>query len=67
MKPGDIVNTFGNPLECQYPLGQARLIKPINIQDSIELWLVEYLDDEGHYYERFIKNMGVKNGEGVPQ
>ena len=64
---GDWVMTYGDPIRELYPLGRARLHKPINIQDSIELWLVEYPDDEGHYYERFIKNMGVKNGKSIAQ
>jgi len=59
-KPGDIVMTFGNPIKCTYPIGQAKLIKKIgDHQHMLENWSVEYLDDEGHFYNTLIrKNNG---------
>ena len=55
-KPGDIIMIFGNPVRCTTPIGQARLIKYIrDTSPAIEEWLVEYLDQEGHFYEALIK------------
>jgi len=63
MKPGDIVQTFGNPLKCEFPIGQARLVKRIDEVDHpiLENWQVEYLDDEGHYYNCLIKKPNGKD------
>ena len=62
MIPGDIVQTFGNPVKCETPIGQARLIKKIgDVSKILENWQVEYLDDEGHYYNCLIKI--PENGE----
>lgn len=59
MKPGDIVQTFGNPLKLEHPIGQARLIKLVSVHDELERWEVEYLDHEGHIYDTFIKKNGT--------
>ena len=60
MKEGDIVMVFGQPIKLTHPIGQARLVKKIKDQGSIELWHVEYTNDEGHTYEAFIKKDGKK-------
>lgn len=61
-KPGDIVQTFGNPVTSQTPLGQVRLIKKLSYEGDIGLenWQVEYLDDEGYIYNFMIKNPDYK-------
>jgi hypothetical protein len=62
MIPGDIVQTFGDPVRLKTPMGQARLIKKLgDINKNIENWQVEYLDDEGHFYNCLIKI--PENGE----
>jgi hypothetical protein len=61
-RPGDIVQTFGNPTKCETPLGMTRLVKRIDDDNhpTLENWQVEYLDDEGHFYNCLIKRT---NGE----
>ena len=62
MKPGDIVQTFGNPVKCETPIGMARLIRKLNEQGTLlENWQVEYLNDEGHYYNCLIKKTDGEN------
>ena len=63
MKPGDIIQTFADPLRCKNPLGQVRLVRCLQERPVLDLWIVEPLDQEGHYYERFIKRIG-DNGNG---
>jgi len=64
MKPGDIVMVFGNPVKLTNPIGQARLVKklPNNATNPIiiEHWQIEFLDDEGHTYNQFIRNSDGK-------
>ena len=55
MKPGDIVMIFGNPIRLEHPNGQARLIQKLTDNGKLEQWQVEYLDDEGHFYNALIK------------
>jgi hypothetical protein len=56
MKKGDVVMIFGNPVKCLLPVGQAKLIKKISDHSNLlENWQVEYLDDEGHFYNVLIK------------
>ena len=63
MKPGDIVQTFGNPVKCEHPIGQAKLIKKLSDHNNLlENWQVEYLDNEGHFYNCLIKKT---NGTGT--
>ena len=67
MRPGDIVMVFGNPIKLTNPLGQARLVKklPDNATNNpiiIEHWEIEFLDDEGHTYNQFIRN-----ADGTPK
>ena len=59
MKPGDIIQTFGNPIKLEHPIGQARLIKRLSDHDELERWEVEYLDHEGYTYNVFIKKDGT--------
>ena len=64
MKPNDIVMVFGNPIKCTHPIGQAKLIKKIEDHGNLlEGWKVEYLDDQGHFYNTLIKKT---NGESKP-
>jgi hypothetical protein len=61
-KPGDIEMIFGNPVKCTTPVGLARLNQHIrDVSDHVEQWLVEYLDQEGHFYEALLKKK--VNGE----
>jgi hypothetical protein len=57
MKKGDIVMIFGNPLKCEFPIDQARLIELITDGNELQKWKVEFLNDEGHFYNRFIKKL----------
>lgn len=60
-KPGDIVQTFGNPVDSKCPTGQAKLIEKLNEHGkSLENWKVEYVDDLEHFYTCLIKKT---NGE----
>jgi len=60
-KPDDIVMVFGNPVKCETPVGQCRLIKKRrDIRTILEEWNVEFLDNEGHFYDALIK----KNCDG---
>ena len=59
-KPGDIIMAFGNPITLEVPIGQVRLIKKLTETEKLEQWSVEYLDDEGHFYNTLIKKT---NGE----
>lgn len=58
-KPGAIVQTFGNPMYSEIPLGQVRLICPVedgsNHCKDLEHWWVEYLSDPGMEYKVLIK------------
>ena len=57
MKPGDIVMIFGNPVKCEIPVGQAKLIKKLCEHNAtLESWEVEYLDNIGYTYDALIKN-----------
>jgi len=61
-KPGDIRMIFGNPVKCEGPSGQCKLIKKVrNVAVKLEEWSVEYLDDEGRFYTALIK----KNTDGT--
>jgi len=62
-KPGDIVMGFGDPKNSRRPLGQVRLNKHLQSLANLELWFVEYLDHEGHFYELWLKkqNNGKDN------
>ena len=54
-KPGDIIMIFGNPIKCTHPIDQARLVRKLTETNSLEQWLVEYVNDEGQFYEALIK------------
>jgi hypothetical protein len=60
MKQGDIVTIFGNPLGLKNPVGQARLVNPIQKFSSIELWEVEFTDQEGMLFKKLIRNLNTK-------
>jgi len=55
MKPGDIRMIFIDPHNCESPVDQARLIKLKQDCGKLQLWTVEYLNEEGHYYDVLIK------------
>jgi hypothetical protein len=56
MKEGDIIMIFGNPIKMEYPIGQAKLIEKVSdINEKIEDWWVEYLDQPDHKYIALIK------------
>lgn len=59
MKPGDIIQTFGDPITLRFPMGQAKLIRRLSDHDELERWEVEYLDHEGYTYNVFIKKNGT--------
>ncbi len=59
MKPGDIIQAFGNPIKLEYPLGQVRLLKKISDHGILEEWQVEYLDQEETVYNILIKKDGT--------
>ena len=61
MKRGDIVTIFGNPLGLKQPEGLARLVNPIQIGRSIEIWEVEFVDDEGWLFTKLIRNENSNN------
>lgn len=61
MKPGDIVMIFGSPIKLEHPNGQARLIQKLTDNGKLEQWQVEYLDDEGHFYNALIKKPNGEN------
>lgn len=57
-KAGDIETIFGNPIKCEYPIGQAKLIEEAtDVQDKLEEWWVEYLDQPDHQYVALIKKV----------
>lgn len=57
-RPGDIEMIFGDPKNNKYPIGQARLVEFIRNHNShFELWFVEFLNDEGHFYEHLLKRV----------
>jgi len=60
MKAGDIRMIFGNPAKLEHPIDQAKLIKCISDCVNLEEWVVEYLNDEGQFYNVLIKK---DNGE----
>ena len=61
-KPGDIKMIFGNPIKCEGPIDQGRLIKKIrNVAVKLEEWRIEYLNEEGQFYTALIK----KNTDGT--
>ena len=56
MLPGQIVATYGDPINKKTSLGIARLIKKLNNHGKVlENWQVEFLDDEGHYRNCLIR------------
>lgn len=59
--PGDIVMIFGSPVKREHPIDQARLIRKLSENGKLEQWSIEYLNDEGHFYEALIKK--EDNGE----
>jgi hypothetical protein len=60
MKQGDIVTIFGNPLGLKNPMGQAKLVNPIQKFTSIEIWEVEFTNYEGMLFKKLIRNLNYK-------
>jgi hypothetical protein len=55
-KPNDIVMIFCNPVKCEQPIDQARLIEKVkDMSPTIEQWLIEYLNDGARKYIALIK------------
>ena len=61
MKPGDVVQGFGNPMTSQTPLGQVTLKTFLQETEHMELWLVEYEDQPEYFYELWLKKQ--ENGK----
>jgi len=59
-KIGDIRMVYGNPAKLEHPIDQARLIKHMNDCVKLEEWMVEYLNEEGQFYNVLIRK---DNGE----
>ena len=55
LKVGQEVNIYVNPNKCECLEGRAKLIKRLEKSGGIELWEVEFLDQPGKTYPRFIK------------
>jgi hypothetical protein len=55
MKNGDIIQTFANPIKCEYPIGQAKLLEKVEDYGILQGWWVAYLDDPEHSYYTLIK------------
>ena len=51
---------FANPIRCTHPIDQARLIKRIFKFTSMEYWEFEYLNEEGHLYEAWVRLLDKK-------
>jgi len=60
-RPNDIVMVFGNPAKLEHPIDQAKLIKCISDCVNLEEWVVEYLNDEGQFYNVLIKKDDGEN------
>ena len=55
-KVGDIMMIFGNPIKCEHPIDQGRLIKKVrDVASKLEEWQIEYVNDEGQFYSALIK------------
>ena len=64
-KPGDIVMIYADPLYLQHPIGQARLKMFLrDVNQLVEEWEVEYLDDEGMFYNAHIRREEIE-GHGT--
>jgi len=59
-KIGDIRMVYGNPAKLEHPIDKARLIKHMNDCVKLEEWMVEYLNEEGQFYNVLIRK---DNGE----
>jgi len=61
MKEGDIVMIFVDPIDMEFPVGEARLVKCQEGHGICEMWTVEYLHQPGHLYNVLIKVNDGKN------
>ncbi len=56
MKPGDIVTIYHDPITRQHKEGKAKLIHHHELSDKDqEYWEVEFIDDPGTPYTRWIE------------
>jgi hypothetical protein len=55
MEEKQIVMIFANPIKCEQPIDQARLVRRIIKFTSMEYWEFEYLNEEGKLYKAFIR------------
>jgi len=53
--PGDLEMIFCNPITNTGQIGMARLIQKLAEDEHTELWEIEFLDDEGHFYQQKLK------------
>ena len=60
-EPGDVVTVYGNPKNNTFKIGDAKLIKKVKGLETLELWKVEFADENGGPKEAFIKKLS--NGE----
>lgn len=60
MKPGTIIEAYGDPIHNKYPLGKAKLIKQIENRNNIQYWTVAFVNEPNVVRDIFIKNT---NGE----
>ena len=54
MEVGDIVTIYEDPLSCQKPEGEAKLVELLIDDKEMQYWKVESL---GEYYRRWIKKV----------
>jgi hypothetical protein len=60
MTKDDIVTIFSNPITLKFPEGQARLVNKVQELTTLEIWEVEFLDQEGKLYRRLIRKINIK-------
>lgn len=54
-KIGDVVMIYGLPTKKQEPIGKAKLISKMSPRsDTLEYWVVEFLDQPGITFNQFI-------------
>jgi hypothetical protein len=63
MKQNDIVTIFGDPLGLKNPVGQAKLVNPIQKFTSIEIWEVEFPENEGMLFKKLIRNLNYNKSD----
>lgn len=54
-QPGDVTMIFQDPITQQKKEGLAKLLFHKNSRDGLDYWEVEFLEEPGASYPRFIK------------